>query len=79
MNMNFDQARFNMVEQQIRPWEVLDSRVLSLLEAIQNRRSQRDYNGEPITLEELAFILWATQGVSRILEAFTFINNELEK
>lgn len=34
VNMNFDQARFNMVEQQIRPWEVLDSRVLSLLETI---------------------------------------------
>jgi protein-L-isoaspartate(D-aspartate) O-methyltransferase len=34
MNMNFDQARFNMVEQQIRPWEVLDSRVLSLLQTI---------------------------------------------
>lgn len=34
MNMNFEQARFNMVEQQIRPWEVLDSRVLSLLQTI---------------------------------------------
>ena len=33
--MNFEQARFNMVEQQIRPWEVLDSRVLSLLENMQ--------------------------------------------
>lgn len=32
MNMNFDQARYNMVEQQIRPWEVLDERVLGLLE-----------------------------------------------
>mgnify|MGYP001819317975 CR=1 FL=1 len=30
--MNFEQARFNMVEQQVRPWEVLDSRVLELLE-----------------------------------------------
>jgi protein-L-isoaspartate(D-aspartate) O-methyltransferase len=29
--MNFEQARFNMVEQQIRPWEVLDQRVLDLL------------------------------------------------
>ena len=29
--MNFDQARFNMVEQQIRPWEVLDQDVLDLL------------------------------------------------
>lgn len=34
MNMNFDQARFNMVEQQVRPWEVLDERVLSVLESI---------------------------------------------
>lgn len=32
MNMNFEQARFNMVEQQVRPWEVLDERVLGLLE-----------------------------------------------
>jgi protein-L-isoaspartate(D-aspartate) O-methyltransferase len=30
--MNFEQARFNMVEQQIRTWEVLDARVLELLE-----------------------------------------------
>jgi len=30
--MNFEQARFNMVEQQVRPWEVLDPRVLELLE-----------------------------------------------
>lgn len=29
--MNFEQARFNMIEQQIRPWEVLDTQVLSLL------------------------------------------------
>ncbi|MEO5771977.1 MAG: protein-L-isoaspartate O-methyltransferase, partial [Burkholderiaceae bacterium] len=29
--MNTDQARFNMIEQQIRPWEVLDPEVLSLL------------------------------------------------
>lgn len=29
--MNFEQARFNMVEQQIRPWDVLDPKVLDLL------------------------------------------------
>jgi protein-L-isoaspartate(D-aspartate) O-methyltransferase len=29
--MDFEQARFNMVEQQIRPWEVLDQDVLNLL------------------------------------------------
>ena len=29
--MNIEQARFNMIEQQIRPWQVLDQAVLSLL------------------------------------------------
>jgi protein-L-isoaspartate(D-aspartate) O-methyltransferase len=30
--MDFEQARFNMVEQQIRPWDVLDQRVLDVIE-----------------------------------------------
>jgi protein-L-isoaspartate(D-aspartate) O-methyltransferase len=34
MAMNFERARFNMVEQQVRPWEVLDNRVLALFEQI---------------------------------------------
>jgi protein-L-isoaspartate(D-aspartate) O-methyltransferase len=32
--MNVEQARFNMIEQQIRPWDVLDPAVLSLLAVI---------------------------------------------
>ncbi len=32
--MNLEQARFNMVEQQIRPWDVLDTDVLDLLMAV---------------------------------------------
>jgi len=32
--MNVEQARFNMIEQQIRPWDVLDPGVLSLLAVI---------------------------------------------
>jgi protein-L-isoaspartate(D-aspartate) O-methyltransferase len=32
--MNMQQARFNMIEQQIRPWNVLDLDVLALLEQI---------------------------------------------
>ena len=32
--MDLDQARFNMIEQQIRPWEVLDPQVLELLMAV---------------------------------------------
>ena len=31
---SLSQARFNMIEQQIRPWEVLDSRVLALLDRV---------------------------------------------
>ncbi len=29
--LNFERARFNMIEQQVRPWEVLDPRVLEVL------------------------------------------------
>jgi protein-L-isoaspartate(D-aspartate) O-methyltransferase len=36
--MNIEQARFNMIEQQIRPWEVLDLRVLGLLNQIPRER-----------------------------------------
>ena len=32
--MNIEQARFNMIEQQIRPWDVLDKGVLGLLAVI---------------------------------------------
>ena len=37
-SLDFEQARHNMVEQQIRPWEVLDQSVLDLLLAV--RREQ---------------------------------------
>lgn len=32
--MNLEQARFNMIEQQIRPWDVLDAEVLRLLSVV---------------------------------------------
>jgi protein-L-isoaspartate(D-aspartate) O-methyltransferase len=32
--MNFERARFNMVEQQVRTWEVLDSKVLGLMQSV---------------------------------------------
>ena len=49
MNMNFDQARFNMVEQQVRPWEVLDESVLGLLE-----KSHRE-DFVPVRYRKMAF------------------------
>jgi len=37
---------------------------LPLIEAIKRRRSRRKFTDEPLTLEELSFLLWATQGVT---------------
>jgi protein-L-isoaspartate(D-aspartate) O-methyltransferase len=34
MSIDFEQARFAMIEQQVRPWEVLDPRVLDAMHAI---------------------------------------------
>ncbi len=34
MSLDFEQARFSMVQQQVRPWDVLDARVLDVLGAI---------------------------------------------
>jgi protein-L-isoaspartate(D-aspartate) O-methyltransferase len=47
--MNFEQARFNMVEQQVRPWEVLDERVLTLLE----KTHREDF--VPVRYRKMAF------------------------
>jgi protein-L-isoaspartate(D-aspartate) O-methyltransferase len=47
--MNFEQARFNMVEQQIRTWDVLDQDVLDLLFAVR----REDF--VPPTYRNLAF------------------------
>src|SRR5512141_1281262 len=35
---NMEQARFNMVEQQIRPWDVLDMQVLDLLSKVKREQ-----------------------------------------
>ncbi len=41
--MNYEQARLNMIEQQVRPWEVLDQDVLELL----NELHREDFVPEP--------------------------------
>ena len=40
---------------------------VSLIEAIRRRSSERNYTGDPISVEELSFLLWATQGVHRVI------------
>ncbi|MEM0448345.1 MAG: SagB/ThcOx family dehydrogenase [Methanomassiliicoccales archaeon] len=39
---------------------------MSVREAISRRRSRREYSSEPLLLDELSFLLWATQGVREI-------------
>lgn len=48
--MNVEQARFNMIEQQIRPWDVLDAGVLSLLAMVK----REDF--VPAAYRALAFV-----------------------
>jgi protein-L-isoaspartate(D-aspartate) O-methyltransferase len=48
--LNFEQARFNMIEQQIRPWDVLDSQVLQLLSVVK----REDF--VPLAHKALAFV-----------------------
>ncbi|TXH47644.1 MAG: protein-L-isoaspartate O-methyltransferase [Burkholderiaceae bacterium] len=48
--MNLEQARFNMIEQQIRPWNVLDVSILSLLSAVR----REDF--VPAQHQSLAFV-----------------------
>jgi len=47
--MNLEKARFNMVEQQIRPWEVLDQDVLDLLFVVKREEFV------PLAYRQLAF------------------------
>ncbi len=48
--MNIEQARFNMIKQQIRPWDVLDAGVLSLLAVVK----REDF--VPAAFRVLAFV-----------------------
>ncbi|HEX9972617.1 MAG TPA: SagB/ThcOx family dehydrogenase [bacterium] len=41
----------------------LPGRTKSLFEIIKERRSQRDYSDQPITLKQLAILLWSIHGV----------------
>ena len=40
---------------------------VDLLLALRNRRSRREFSGTPLTLKEVSFLLWATQGVQEQL------------
>jgi protein-L-isoaspartate(D-aspartate) O-methyltransferase len=72
--MNLEQARFNMVENQIRPWEVLDQQVLDLLYVVK----REDF--VPAAYRMLAFsdmeipigqgeLMWQPKIEARVLQA----------
>lgn len=48
--MNIEQARFNMIEQQIRPWDVLDTDILAMLSAVKREAFV------PLAHKALAFV-----------------------
>lgn len=50
IKMNIEQARFNMIEQQIRPWDVLDTDILDLLMVVKRE------NFVPEAYKALAFV-----------------------
>lgn len=42
---------------------------IDLKEAIKNRESRRTYSKQPLSLHELSFLLWATQGIRKKLDS----------
>jgi len=79
--MDYEQARFNMVEQQIRPWEVLDPKVLDLLHKVK----REDF--VPQVYRSLAFVdmeiplgegelMWAPRVEARVLQALQLKGHE---
>ncbi len=79
--MDLEQARFNMVEQQIRPWDVLDQDILDLLFVV------RRENFVPPTYRALAFAdlelplpggerMWMPKVEARVLQALNVRSGE---
>ncbi|MBN1625361.1 MAG: SagB/ThcOx family dehydrogenase [Deltaproteobacteria bacterium] len=49
--------------------EFIDIGKIELKTAIKNRESRRLYSGRSISIKELSFLLWATQGIRKFLDA----------
>ena len=79
---NVEQARFNMVEQQIRPWDVLDMRVLDLLSEVKREQFV------PPSHKEMAFmdteiplghdaLMWQPKLEARVLQELRIQHGDL--
>jgi SagB-type dehydrogenase family enzyme len=47
----------------------MNSGKIDLINAIKNRESRRSYSHQPLSIEELSLLLWATQGIRRKLDS----------
>ena len=52
----------------IPPSDLSDLYTMTLQSAISNRQSRRQFTGESISLKELSFLLWATQGIRQPID-----------
>ena len=57
-----------------KPQEIEVSNI-SLREAIENRRSIRRYAQKPLTMDELSYLLWCTQGVKEVAQGHATFRN----
>jgi len=62
-----DSKRIDLIKKN--KWQTIDR--VDLISAIDNRRSHRIFTEEPLTLEALSFLLWATQGIHRQVDEGT--------
>jgi SagB-type dehydrogenase family enzyme len=62
-----DKERFDLVPQN----QLRKIKNTGLMHAIQCRRSHRDFLDEQLTIEELSFLLWATQGIQKKISTGT--------
>ncbi|HII76695.1 MAG TPA: SagB/ThcOx family dehydrogenase [Methanolinea sp.] len=55
--------------------DTLQVPMLDLRDAIEERRSLRHYTRDPLSLEELSYLLWCTQGIVQVQDPYYTLRN----
>lgn len=55
--------------------DMMEDRQVNFLELVELRTSVRDYHGTPLTLKDLSYLLWCTQGVKMALPTGASLRN----